>query len=128
MKEACPSYIKDTTHLLQKINEVRIPEGEDTVLFTMDVKGLYTNIPKELGLEALRYYLDKREKKYPPTETVIKLAEFVLTRNCMEFDGQFFKQILGTMMGTPFAVEYSCLTMSYVEMKIANDDDNDYCT
>ena len=71
-----------------------------------------------MGLEALKYYLEKRDKKFPPTETVVRLAELVLKKNCMEFAGEYFEQISGTMMGTPCAVEYSCLAMSYLEEQI----------
>ena len=34
----CPSYIKDTTHLLQKVNELDTTQHQVKALFTMDVK------------------------------------------------------------------------------------------
>ena len=43
-----PSYIKDTTHFLQKLQNIdKLPEG--TLLATLDVASLYTNIPNDEG-------------------------------------------------------------------------------
>ena len=38
-----PSYVKDTTDFINKIDDLAIPE--DSILVTMDVSSLYTNIP-----------------------------------------------------------------------------------
>lgn len=111
-----PSYIRDTTHLLQKIEHFQFPsDSEHNVLFTMDVRGLYTNIPNEDGLTALKFYLDSCDRDKYDTDCILRLAELVLTLNCMEFDGKYFSQISGTMMGSPFSVEYACLAMAYQE-------------
>lgn len=45
----------------------------------MDVKSLYTVIPNDTGLQALAYFLDKRPVLEPPTSTLTRLAELVLT-------------------------------------------------
>lgn len=124
--QKCPSYIKDTTHLLQKIEEFTFEnEHENNMLFTMDVKGLYTNIPNKDGLEAMKYYLEQEDSLPAPKTCILRLAELVLTLNCFEFNGEFYKQISGTMMGTPFAVNYSNLAMSFQEKKINNDYDGE---
>ena len=104
--EKCPTYIKDTTHLLQTLDSFTFEKTDQgKLLFTMDVKGLYTNIPNTDGLAALRYFLDMREEKHISTETLVKLAEMVLIKNCFEFNGEYYCQSGGTMMGTPFGVE-----------------------
>ena len=113
------TFIRDSTHLLQKLDDFKFKDvSTDNKLFTMDVKGLYTNIPNKDGLVALKYHLENREEKDIPTCTLLRLAELVLTENCMEFNGEFYKQINGTMMGTPFSVEYSCLFMVFQEIQI----------
>jgi hypothetical protein len=68
---------------------------EDPLLFTMDVKSLYTSIPHKDGLLALRHFLDQRTDKYPSTNTLLRLAKLVLTLNCFEFNDEFFLQIRG---------------------------------
>jgi hypothetical protein len=45
------SYVRDTTHFLQKIKSIRdLPEN--SLLVTFDVTSLYTNIPNHAGVGA----------------------------------------------------------------------------
>ena len=69
----------------------------------MDVVGLYSNIPHEEGLEALRRALDHRENKSVSTESLTELAKVVLKNNCFELNGEFCQQLRGTAIGTKFA-------------------------
>ena len=64
-----PSYIKDTAHFLNKLNSISTLPN-DTLLVTLDVQSLYTNIPHTEGIQAARLHLDERTSKTPPTETV----------------------------------------------------------
>ena len=52
------SYIKDTKHFLQALQDLgRLPEG--AILVTADVVGLYPHIPHEEGLSAMREALGR---------------------------------------------------------------------
>ena len=97
------SYIQDTKLLLNKLEELP-PLPQNSILSTMDVVGLYPNIPHELGLSAMKKALDKREDKSISTQTLLDLAELVLKNNYFTHDSQIFKQIRGTAMGTKFAL------------------------
>ena len=73
-------YIKDTNHFLRKIRELdQLPEG--TILCTIDVVGLYPNVPHDEGLSFLKDFLDSRVDKQVTTDTLIELAELVLKNN-----------------------------------------------
>ena len=50
------SYVKDSFHFLEML-----PKSIefDSTFVTFDVTSLYTNIPKELGLEALSFWIDR---------------------------------------------------------------------
>ena len=50
------SYIKDTTDFLSKLPTSTNPK---TLLVSFDVVNLYTNIPHDLGIEAIDYCLRK---------------------------------------------------------------------
>ena len=50
--QECNSYIKDMTHFLQLIKDLKIQPN--TILVTVDVNSLYTNIPHGDGIEAIR--------------------------------------------------------------------------
>ena len=43
------SYLKDTTDFLNFIEKTKV--AKDTILVSMDVTSLYTNIPQEEGIE-----------------------------------------------------------------------------
>ena len=60
--EALPSHLKDTTDYLQKMESMNpLPSG--TILVSMDVTSLYTNIPHNDGIEACREAWDQRAVK-----------------------------------------------------------------
>ena len=70
------SYIKDSQfHFL----------GQNKLVFTMDITSIYTVIPNDEGLRALRHFFDQRTVKEPCSETLLRLAELALTLNCFSF-------------------------------------------
>ena len=64
-----------------------------------DVKCSYTVIPNGDGLLALTHFLNKRPVPQPPTHTLVRLAELVLTLNTFSFNGNFYRQTGGVAMG-----------------------------
>ena len=52
---------------------------------TADVVGLYPSIPQNGGLRALKDALDCGQNKKIPTDTLVKMAEFVFTNHYFEF-------------------------------------------
>lgn len=111
------AFLKDTTDFLVAIQDVSY-SGTNTFMATGDVASLYTVIPHDDGLEALRYFLDRRKVKDPPTNVVIRLAELVLTLNAFEFNGEYFQQVSGVAMGTKMGPSYADLFMAYLEEKL----------
>ena len=86
----------------------------------MDISSLYTVIPKSEGLPALTYFFDQRTVKEPSSETILRLAELVLTLNCISFTGNYYKQINGVAMGTKMGPSYANLFVGYVEHQFFN--------
>ena len=84
----------------------------------MDIKSLYTVIPNNGGLETLTYYLDQRTIKEPPTHTLTRLAELVLTLNAFSFNDQHYRQIGGVVMGTKMGPNYACLFVGSIEERV----------
>ena len=108
------SYIKDTNDFLKKLRDLpNLPE--DFLLCTVDVVGLYPNIPHEDGLAALKKHLEKREEKPISTNSLLELTECVLKNNIFEHNESYFKQIQGTAIGTKMAPPYAILFMSELE-------------
>ena len=105
--KSLPTYIKDTNHALNILKQFS-----------------YTAIPNNKGLLALKYFFDQRTVKEPSTDTLLRLAELVLTLNCFTFFGEIFKQIngvaMGTKMGPKMGPNYANLFVDYVEEHIFN--------
>ena len=119
LSQKVKSFIKDTNDFLKKLNELRdLPD--EFILCTIDVVGLYPNIPHKEGLEAIRKALDKREDQTISTDSLILLAECVLKNSVFEHNLRYFKQLHGTAVGTKLAPPYVFLIMGYLEDKILN--------
>ena len=111
------SYIKDTNHFLNKITKIgKLPEG--AILCTMDVVGLYPNIPHGEGLASLYKFLETRKNKQISSDTLAKLAEIVLKNNIFEFDEKSFKQKRGPAIGMKFAPANVILFMAELKEKM----------
>lgn len=104
------SYIKDTYDFIEKVKKVRVTE--QTLLFSIDIDSLYTNIETEAGLRAVL----KCFKKYPdenrPDKAILELLEINLTRNDFTFNEKWYLQIKGTAMGKKFAPAYANIYMA----------------
>ena len=114
-----PSYVKDSQHALQIFRDFNFL-GEDKLIFTMDITSLYTVIPNCEGLLALKHFLAFRTVKEPRSETLLRLAELVLTLNCFSFAGSYYKQINGVAMGTKMGPNYANLFVGYIEHQFFN--------
>ena len=117
--KALPSYLKDTTQLINELNELSI--GPNTILVTIDVKSLYTCIPHHDGIEACKEALNSSmdgNPTRPDVSVLICLLEIVLRNNTFEFNDTFYKQLQGTAMGTKLAPAYANIFMGKLERVI----------
>ena len=88
--QSLPTFVKDSSDALRIFNEFSFT-GPSKHLFSMDVKSLYTCIPHHDGLQALQFFLNRRpNQQYPPTTTLLRLAELILTMNVFTFNNDFF--------------------------------------
>ena len=114
-----PSYIKDTTHFLQVVlDQKEIPDN--TILVTLDVKSLYTNIPDD---EGINFCVNAIQNHYQgstplPIQHLKQMLIFILQYNHFTFNGKTYLQIHGTSMGTPFAPNYANIFMAEIEKNI----------
>ena len=114
--KSLPSYIKDSNHALETFCNFNF-SGENKIIFTMDITSLYTVIPNNEGLLALKYFFNQRPIKKPSSQTLLRLAELVLTLNCFSFGDNYYKQINGVAMGTKMGPSYANLFVGFIENK-----------
>ena len=115
------SFVRDTKQFLQKIEAIKaqgIPDG--SILVTMDVTSLYTNIDHEEGAEACYQKLEQRKKKTIPSAVLKTLILLVLKSNAFRFGKTIYHQIMGTAMGTPMAPNYANIFMTKFETDLIN--------
>lgn len=108
-----PSFIRDTTELLNKLRSIQIVDENDW-LVTLDVSSLYTSIPHKDGLEALNHFLNQTSLDIP-ADLILDFTEFILTHNYFLFEKDYYLQLQGTAMGTPLAPSYANLFMGKFE-------------
>ena len=87
------TYIQDTpdfSRFVEKINEGPKLQS-NTLVFTMDAIGLFTNIKHTEGLKSLEKKLETRKNKKIPTDFIIKLMKVILEQNIFEFHDSLWK-------------------------------------
>lgn len=109
-----PSYIQDTKHFVNIVENTKLPKN--ALLVTLDVTGLYLNIPQEEGIRrTLDYHFTHFPHETMRRKTLHNLMRIILRFNIFEFGGRMYKQTCGTAMGTKFAPTFANLFMASVE-------------
>lgn len=104
------SYIKDTYHFVDLIKGLSIPV--ESILFTIDIDSLYTNIDLGEGMQAVKNIFQRNPDKRRPQKELLQLLEVNLTRNDFQFNEEWFLQTKGTAMGKKFAPAYANIFMA----------------
>ena len=111
----------DVFHFLRKM-----PTFEKDVLpfiemWTVDVKDMYPSIDHNLGLKAINYWIEMYPELLPSRFSknfVLEALTFVLKNNTGYFNGNFYRQKIGTATGIKPAGTYADLVMGYLEIKL----------
>ena len=113
-----PSFLRDSSQFIAEIEQLVIPPH--SLLVTIDVTSLYTNIPHKEGIKSCHNAFIKLEStnpQQPPAETLTNLLEIVLKNNVFEFNGKCYKQLFGTAMGSKTAPSYANTFLGNLENK-----------
>ena len=109
-------YCRDTLHLLEEIHALNSSPSFSTSelsLLTIDVVDMYNSIPHADGIAACGAALEAFSS-YSSTQIslILELISHILTSNVFSFNGSFYRQVVGTAMGSPFAPAYANLFMA----------------
>ena len=105
---------KDTTDFINKLENVK-DRSKDSVLVTLDVKALYTNIPNHEDIEAVKETPNIQVKKPIATRVIIKFLYFVSIQNNFVFNGINYLQKNSCAMGKICAPAYANISMRKFE-------------
>ena len=102
------TYLRDTAALIEKIENIKIPQN--TILVTMDITAMYTNVCHDEAIQAVKSLLQKHTNyiydiNRPSTTSLIKLLEIVLKQNYFQFNNKTYWQSLGAAQGSKVSPE-----------------------
>ncbi|XP_063044279.1 uncharacterized protein LOC134438605 [Engraulis encrasicolus] len=112
-----PSYVKDSMDFIKMIQSVQLKDSPQ-LLVTMDIESLYTNVPFDGGLQAIKSFLEKRPSNTPTTECLLDLTECVLSYNYFLFGSDFHLQISGVAMGSKMSPSFASLYVGLFESDV----------
>ncbi len=111
-------YLKDTTDHIKKVEAIGKLLNK-TLLVTLDVKSLYTNIPQWEGLGVIQRLLNNKRpgNVLPTNQYIIRLLHLVLTLNHFKFNDTYWTQLSGVAMGSKSSPMFANLFMEDWESK-----------
>ena len=109
--EQSPSYIKDTTDFLRKLDKINVKLPTGAILFCFDVEKLYPSIPREEGLQACEEALSHRSNQAFSSEAVMEMIRAVLDNNAFQFNRREYIQKDGVAIGSRLGRNYACAYM-----------------
>ena len=119
LNRALPSYIQDSTDFLKKLDSLPEELPPETIMVTMDVRALYTNVPNNEGIDAVKQFLRTRNR--PGDEILSRIIStfllLILTLNNFVFNDTNYVQVNGASMGTKCAPTYASLFMGAFEQR-----------
>ena len=112
------SYLKDTADSINYLEKIKVPKN--TILVSVDVTSLYTNIQQEEGIETVCRAYDMFYNNEPPVPTrlINQALRLILQENSFQFIEGHYLQTHGTAMGTKMAVAFANIFMAKIETEI----------
>lgn len=115
-----PAYIRDSTDFLNKIYS-RNSSYSNPRIITADIKAMYPNIDRKLGIRAIKYFLINYPSLLHPRfnkDFVIEAIELILQNSSFQFNGNFYNLKSGTVTGTALAPTFANLVMAFLEVDL----------
>eukprot|EP00957_Ditylum_brightwellii_P024717 1867542-Ditylum_brightwellii.AAC.1 len=109
LRKFLPSFIKDSANLQADLEKLGILP-DSAKMFTTDATAMYTNIDLDHLLEAMDAWLKEHKDELPkgfPTKLIMEALELVMKSNVFSFSNTWWKQLIGTAMGTLCAYSLS---------------------
>ena len=110
------SILNDSLSLVKLLEISRF--DKNCFLFTIDFKSLYTNIPVNDAINCIRKLCFEYQNVIPNAHFVIELLDLVLNSSLMVFNGEYFQQIFGLIMGTNVAPILTNIYMAMLENEL----------
>ena len=110
------SILNDNLSLVKLLEISRF--DKNCFLFTIDFKSFYTNIPVDDAIKSIKQLCFDFENVIPNAHFIIELLDLVLNSSLMTFDGEYFQQIFGLIMGTNVTPILTNIYMAMLENEL----------
>lgn len=111
------AYMKGTMYFLNLIEHTnrrnRVTQG--SLLVTIGVNSLYTNIPHDEGMFTAEEFFSVHHSSLADNECILRLLELILSDNNFIFDSTHYLQIHGAAMETIMSPNYANIFMAKFE-------------
>ena len=109
LKPFVPTYLRDSHDLLARLRNLDgLPSNAR--LFTADAVSMYTNIDTDHALSVIGTWMDNLELPAGfPLRAVKDAMQLVMRNNLFEWGDTYFRQLLGTAMGTSAACMWATI-------------------
>lgn len=117
-----PTVLHSSLHLVRDVETSKFNTHPNITLASQDVSALYPNIPIDFGVSAVESVLKDHPEVIPPPDVPLIIATLLLVlKYCiLNWDSRYFKQMIGTAMGTPCAVVFAQIFMFALERNLVN--------
>ena len=104
-----PAHIQNTSDMMQRLNEVA--DVADKKLVSFDVTALFTNVPIQGALNAIKKVVDALDdESLPlPKDQYMKIVTICMEFGCFTFNGSEYVQHSRLAMGSPLSPVGACL-------------------
>ena len=110
------SFVRDSLHVIARLKDTEV--SNDSILFTMDITSLYTNVPIDEGIECVgRSFLQHPDPKRPDA-TILTMLKLLLTNNDFYFRDKHYLQTHGTAMGSAYGASFANIFLGEWETRI----------
>ena len=108
------AHLKNSTDLIQRLKEV---DFKDKRLVSFDVKSLFTNVPIDGAISAVKKVIERTNEKELPINKndYMKLVEMCMRFGSFSFNNCEYRQHEGLPMGSPLSAVTACLFMEVLE-------------
>lgn len=105
--QSLPSFVRDSLHVIALLRNSFL--NDNSILFTLDIESLYTNVPITGGIRAVSEAFLRHHDPKRPDLTVLTLLRLLLENNEFLFDNQLYLQKHGVSMGSVFGGSYASI-------------------
>ena len=119
LTDLAPQKLKNSYQIKDTLKDITVPPN--FVLVSFDVKALFTSIPIDFAIGAIEEALELGYNSLNTSlgkEDIIKLTKICLESTVFQYDERLYKQIVGTLMGSPISVVIAEIVMQKIEKAI----------